>query len=177
MDAIDMLLHRRSCRQFTDEQISDADLTTVVDCGLAAPTGMNQQSTKIVIVQEPEKIKLLSKLNATIMNTDSDPFYGAPTVCLILTPKVADYNANSMSLNPMKDGSLVIGAMQNAAYALGLGSCWINRCKEMLLLPEGQKILKELGLEDYEGVGCVALGKPKHQASGKKIKPGRVIRW
>lgn len=137
-----MLLHRRSCRQFTDEQISDADLTTVVDCGLAAPTGMNQQSTKIVIVQEPEKIKLLSKLNATIMNTDSDPFYGAPTVCLILTPKVADYNADSMSLNPMKDGSLVIGAMQNAAYALGLGSCWINRARRCSCFPKARRFSK-----------------------------------
>lgn len=172
-----MLLRRRSCRSFTKEQISDEALKIIVDCGLAAPSAMNLQSTKIVIVQEPEKIKLLSDLNNRIWQKKVDPFYGAPTVCLILAPKNGADVKESHKLNPVKDGSLVIGAMQDAAYALGIGSCWINRCKEMLELPEGQKILEELGLPNYFGVGCCVLGMPDKQLGEKNIKPGRVIKW
>lgn len=177
MDAIQMLLRRRSCRSFTGEQISDEALKIIIDCGLAAPSGCNEQTAKIVVVQEPEKVKQLSELNNKIWKSNKDPFYGAPTVCMILVPKVDDYNADSMSLNQVKDGSLVIGAMQDAAYALGVGSCWINRCKEMLQLPEGQEILKELGLENYEGVGCIILGIPDKTLGEKRIKPDRVIKW
>lgn len=177
MDAIQTLLRRRSCRSYTGEQISDEALKIIIDCGLAAPSACNEQTVKIVVVQEPEKVKLLSELNDKIWQSKSDPFYGASTVCMILVPKVEDYNADSKALNQVKDGSLVIGAMQDAAYALGVGSCWINRCKEMLQLPEGQEILKELGLEDYEGVGCVILGIPDKKLGEKKIKPNRVIKW
>lgn len=172
-----MLLERRSCRSFTEEQVSDEALKTIIDCGLNAPSGCNEQASKIVVVQDPEKVRLLSDLNNRIWNSKTDPFYGAPTVCLILVPKVADYNSDSKSLNEVKDGSLVIGAMQDAAYALGVGSCWVNRCKEMMELPEGQHILQELGLQDYEGVGCCILGMPKKERGDKRIKPGRVIRW
>lgn len=172
-----MLLTRRSCRSFKPEQISDADLKTIINCGLNAPSGHNKQSVKIVIVQDAEKIRLLSRLNAQIMKTDSDPFYGAPTVCLILAPKNPAGTEPQFALNPVKDGSLVIGAMQDAAFALGVGSCWINRCKEMLELSEGQQIVDELGLTDYFGVGCCVLGYPDKTLGHKRIKPDRVLRW
>lgn len=177
MDAIEMLKTRRSCRAFKEEQISDEALRTIIDCGLNAPSGSNRQLTKIIIVQEPEKVAMLSGLNATIMGTDTDPFYGAPTVCLIVGPDGSDYREDSQRLNPVKDGSLVIGAMQDAAFALGVGSCWINRCKEMLELPEGKAVLDELGLKGYEGIGCCILGYPAQELGEKRIKPNRVLRY
>lgn len=177
MDAIEMLLGRRSCRSFTEEQIPDEALKKIIDCGLNAPSACNEQTVKIVVVQEPDRVKQLSELNNQIWKSNTDPFYGAPTVCLILAPKVDDYNNDSKSLNQVKDGSLVISAMQNAAYALGIGSCWINRCKEMLQLPEGERILQDLGLQDYEGIGCCILGIPKKLRGDKRIKPDRVLRW
>ena len=85
--------------------------------------------------EKQEEIKELSKLNAIIFGKDVDPFYGAPTVCFIFVPKDES--------NGVKDGSLVIGAMQTGAYALNIGSCWINRCKEMFELPEGKKYLEK----------------------------------
>lgn len=177
MDAIEMLMTRRSCRAYKKEQINDSELETIIDCGLHAPAAMNLQETKIIVVQEPEKLAKLSKLNAQIMNTDSDPFYGAPTACLVVAAPNSSGNP-SHDLNPVKDGSLVIGAMQNAAWALGLGSCWINRLKEMLELPEGKALLQELGLDGYIGVGICILGYPAHeQAEPRKTKEGRVIRY
>ena len=49
--------------------------------------------------------------------------------------------------------------MLNAAYAVGLGSCWIHRCKQMFELPEGKALLRKWGLtETLTGVASIALG-------------------
>lgn len=45
MDAIDVLLNRRSCRTFEDGPVSDEDIDTIVECGLQAPSGTNKQDT------------------------------------------------------------------------------------------------------------------------------------
>lgn len=175
MEVIEALKTRRSCRSFTDEQVKKEDLQIIIDCGLNAPSGSNKQDTKIIIVQNEDKIVKLSKMNASVTNMKNDPFYGAKTVCLIVGPKDSGYKEEAFQLNPVKNGSLVIGAMQTAAFSINVGSCWINCCKEMLDLSEGKEILEELGLKDYQGVGCCILGYPNKTLGVKEIKEGRVI--
>lgn len=165
---INTILKRCSCRKFKKEQLSKEDLQLVLDAGLSAPSGMNLQDTKIVVVQDKNDISALSKLNAQIwVKEDIDPFYGAPTVCLILAPRA--------SRNNVKDGSLVIGYMQMGAYAIGVGSCWINRCDSMMETEEGKKWLKKWNLEEYVGVGICILGYPDQEYTKKTIKEDRVI--
>jgi len=49
--------------------------------------------------------------------------------------------------------------MLNAAYAAGLGSCWIHRNKQAFEQEEGKELLREWGLpEDLVGVASIALG-------------------
>ena len=167
MDAIEVLKTRRSCRNFTKEQVGKVDLQTILDCGLNAPSGMNRQDSRIVVIQDSDTVKDMSRLNSMIWGKETDPFYGAPTVCLILVP--------TDNPNGVKDGSLIIGAMQDAAYAIGVGSCWINRCKEMLELPDGKACLAKWGLEGYEGVGCCILGYPAKEETPKEIRKGRIL--
>lgn len=169
MEAIELLKTRRSCRSYLDKQIEESKLNTILECALNAPSGMNKQSTKIVVVRNKTLRNKLSKLNGAVMDSTNDPFYGAPVVCVILAP-------NEPGLNWVKDGSLVIGSMQYAAYDLGIGSCWINRAKEMLELPEGKEILKEWDLEGYVGVGCCILGYPDKALPPKVIKEDRIKR-
>ena len=60
------------------------------------------------------------------------------------------------------DGSLVMGNLLNAAHALGLGSCWIHRAKEVFDSEEGRDLLRQWGIEgDYEGIGHCVLGYSK----------------
>ena len=60
-----------------------------------------------------------------------------------------------------QDGSLVMGNLLNAAASLGLGSCWINRAKEIIASPEGKALLRRWGIEgEWEGVGFCILGYP-----------------
>lgn len=168
MEAIQALTTRRSCRSFKQEQIKEEELQTILACGLNAPSARNRQSSKIVVVQNKEEIKKLSKLNAEVIGNDVDPFYGAPTVCFIFVPKEES--------NGVKDGALVIGAMQIGAYALNMGSCWIDRCKEMFELEKGQEYLQKWHLEDYVGVGCCILGYVEKALPEKVILENRVIK-
>lgn len=85
------------------------------------------------------------------MGTTSDPFYGAPTVLIVLAdPERGTY---------VEDGSLVMGNLMLAAHAVGVDSCWIHRAKEEFASPEGKALLKEWGLsENYVGIGHCILG-------------------
>ena len=71
----------------------------------------------------------------------------------------------------------MMGNMLNAAHALGLASCWINRAREVFASDEGQAILKELGIEgDFEGIGHCVLGYSDSPApKGAPRKEGRVF--
>ena len=118
-ETIKNLIERRSCRKYSTTQIKEEELNSVLKAGEYAPTGMGRQSPIILVLQNKEKVEKLSKLNAKIMGTDKDPFYGAPTVLIVL----ADKNIGTYK----EDGSLVLGNLMNAAYSIGLGSCWIQR--------------------------------------------------
>lgn len=142
---------RRSYRKYQDKQITDEELQTVLEAGTWAPTGMGKQDPYIVAVQNEEICAQLRKMNAEVMGTNSDPFYGAPTIVLVFAS--ADWSNN------VKDGSLVLGTMMLAAHSVGLSSCWINREDVMFATEEGKKLMQQFGLpEGLVGIGALALG-------------------
>lgn len=83
-ETINNLITRRSVRSFQKEQISEEQLNEILTAGTYAASGMGRQSAIMVVIQNPEIIKRLSKLNAAIMDSENDPFYGAPTVVVVL---------------------------------------------------------------------------------------------
>lgn len=151
---LDALKNRRSIRSYKSEQISDEELNAILEAGTYAPTGMNRQSPLMVVVQDRDTIEKLSRMNAAVMNrTDHDPLYGAPTVVIVL--------ADSENYNGFADGCLVMGNLMNAAYGMGIGSCWINRAREMFDSAEGREMLRSWGIADkYTGVANCILGYP-----------------
>jgi len=152
---ISALKARRSIRRYKPDQITDEELKTVLEAGTWAPTGKGLQDPWIVAVQNPVLMEKISRMNREILGVDSDPFYGAPTYVLVFASRPEKW------ANGVCDASLVLGNMMNAAYSIGLGSCWINREREMFDTPEGKELLKEFGLpEDVMGVGALALGYP-----------------
>lgn len=145
------LLSRRSIRQYKQDPIPEELLARILNAGTYAPTGMNKQAPIIIAVTNREMRDRLSRMNAQIMGTDNDPFYGAPVVLVVL--------ANKAVRTAVYDGSLVMGNLMLAAHELGIGSCWIHRAKEMFETEEGKAILRDLGVEgDYEGIGNCILG-------------------
>ena len=168
-NALDNLLERRSVRAYKPEQIADAELKSVLSAGLAAPSAMNRQPTVLLVVQDKATIEKLSKLNARVMGKeDIDPFYGAPTVIVVLS----DRNIPTH----VEDGSLVLGNLMNAAHALGLGSCWINRAKEVFEMTEAREILRNAGIGDeYIGVGHCILGYAAAEPAPAKARKADFI--
>ena len=150
-DVILNMIERRSVKKYKDTQINDDDLQLILEAGKYAANGMGAQSPIMIVLQDKETIKEYSKMNAAVMGSDKDPFYGAPTVVIVL----ADKNRGTC----VEDGSLVIGNMMNAAHSLGIGSCWIHRAYQVFESDEGKALLKKWGIEgEYRGVGNCILG-------------------
>ncbi len=151
MDAMQMLLERRSCRSYKPELIPEETLEQILKAGTYAATGMGRQSPIMIAVTDRALRDRLSRMNAAVMGMEGDPFYGAPELIVVLADRrVPTY---------LYDGSLVMGNLMNAAHALGVGSCWIHRAREEFDSAEGKALLKDLGIEgDYEGIGHCILG-------------------
>ncbi len=150
-EALNVLNSRRSCRSFDGRQITDEQLNAILEAGTYAPTGMGRQSPVMVVLQNKDDIAELSAMNAAIMGTDIDPFYGAPTVIVVLADKSA--------ATCIYDGSLVMGNLMNAAEAVGVQSCWIHRAKEEFESEKGRLLLDKWGVKgNYEGIGHCVLG-------------------
>lgn len=150
-ETLKTLIERRSCRSYKQDPIPAEILDQILEAGTFAATGMGKQSPIMIAVTDKETRDRLSRMNAVVMGTNNDPFYGAPVVIIVLADRrVGTY---------LYDGSLVMGNLMNAAHALGVASCWIHRAKEEFDSDEGKALLKSLGIEgDYEGIGHCILG-------------------
>lgn len=155
-ETINDLINRRSVKEYKKEQISDEELKLVLEAGMNAPSGGNRQSSVFIVVQNREWLDKLRVLNARIAGAPEgwDVFYGAPTLIVVA--------GSTDSPDYIKDGSLAIGNMLNAAFALGLGGRWINRADGMLEDQLGKELLRAAALDasKYAGVGNVILGYP-----------------
>ena len=151
MEALANLKNRRSIRKYKDTMVPKEVLEQIMEAGLYAASGMNRQPVIMIAVTNKEMRDRMSKLNAQVMGSDKDPFYGAPCLIVVL--------AEREMRNRVYDGSLVMGNLMQAAHDLGVGSCWIHRAKEVFDTEEGKEILKSIGVEgDYEGIGNCILG-------------------
>ena len=103
MTAIENMLTRRSVRAYKSDMVPKEIIEKIVEAGTYAVTGMNRQSPIIIAVTNKELRDRLSAMNARIMGTDTDPFYGAPVVLIVLADK-------SMPTY-LYDGSLVMGIL------------------------------------------------------------------
>ena len=163
------LLTRRSVRKYSDRLVEDEKLDKVLTAGLYAPTGMNNQLPVLVAVRDKATRDELSRMNAAVMGTSGDPFYGAPCVIVVLS--------DPERMTWVEDGSLVLGNLMNAAHSLGLGSCWIHRAKECFDTPEGKALLRAWGVpENYRGVGNCILGYAAEEPEAKPRKSSRIIK-
>ena len=170
MDAMANLLTRRSIRSYRPDMLPREVIEKIAEAGTYAPTGMNRQTPIIVAVTNKELRDRMSRLNAAVLGMDSDPFYGAPVVLVVLAERSAP--------NHVYDGSLVMANLMLAAHAMGVGSCWINRAREVFDTDEGKAILRDLGIEgDYEGVGNCILDYTEGEEPQAKPRKENWVYW
>ena len=175
---LNLIKTRRSVRKYLDKPVPEELLAKVCEAGTYAATGHGLQSPRIVAITRPELVKRLSRMNAEILmeqhpqlrekNPDLDPFYGAPAVILVL----ADRNCRTY----LYDGSLVMGNLMNAAEAVGLGSCWIHRARQMFQSPEGKALMQKWGIgESYVGIANCILGYAAAEPAAPTARRGDFV--
>ena len=146
---------RRSVRAYKSEPVSSKALDAVLEAGTCAPTGGGHQSPIIIAITDSKYRREIVKLNAEVMVSNTDPYYG---VILVL----ADGSATTY----VEDGSCVLENMMLAAHALGLGTIWVHREREIFDSESGKDLLWEWKLpEILRGIGAIALSYPAQEAS------------
>ncbi|MCL2672005.1 MAG: nitroreductase family protein [Clostridiales bacterium] len=152
-NVLDAMRERRSVRAYRAEPVDGVLLDMVLEAGLYAASGKGRQSAEFVLVTDAALMKELSAMNAAVLGRDTDPFYGAPAVIVVF----ADSDASTW----VEDGALALGNLMLATHALGLGSVWVHRARQMFESAEGKALKAAWGLaESLEGIGICALGWP-----------------
>ena len=127
---LSLIKTRRSVRVYKSEPVPAEALDAVLEAGTYAPTGGGRQSPTIIAITDPKYRQEIAKLNAEVMGSNADPYYGAPVVVLVL----ADGSASTF----VEDGSCVLENMMLAAHALGLGTVWVHREREIFDCEKGK---------------------------------------
>ena len=95
-DFLSVIMTRRSVRAYKPDGVPEELLDKVLEAGVYAPTGRNMQSPVIVAVTDKATRDCVSGLNAKVLGSANDPYYGAPVIVLAL----ADPSVNTFIEEP-----------------------------------------------------------------------------
>jgi len=160
-EVLNAIKSRRSVRKYKEEQISQADLDSILEAGIYAPTAHNEQPWHFTVIQNKE---VLDSINQTVkeemMGSDNewvrkmssvDGFkvtYNAPTLIIVSGRK------DAMAWNA--DCAAAIQNMLIAAESLKIGSVWLGLLR---FLFQKEDEVSKLGIpEGYQPYYAVALG-------------------
>lgn len=123
MNTMETIVKRQSCRNYTGEQLTEKELTTILQAANAAPISKGAYADiKIVVVQNKELIAKLEANAYAVMNAVGEhPTYGAPTVIIVCGKKEEGMTVGI----PYCNASCVIENMMLAAAEISLGSVYL----------------------------------------------------
>jgi len=150
----DNIMSRRSIRAYKPEQVSKAQLDTIMQSAINAPSARNLQSWEVRVIQSSEMLAKIREINANFA-------YGAPTVIVIAKDK-----ANAFS---DVDCGIMAQNIQLMAEAMNLGTCVLGKMSGIPEKPEAKDIMAALEIpETHEVTFAIALG---HKDQSPEAKP------
>ncbi|MDX1776823.1 MAG: nitroreductase family protein [Desulfobulbales bacterium] len=154
---LEAIYNRRSIREYTDADIPLAQLHEIVNAGIWAPSGLNNQPWRFVIIKDAEvKDKLASQTH-----------YGH--IVRNANALIAVYLSKEAMYDEVKDHQSAGACIQNillAAEALELGAVWLGQ-----ILKNKSAVNRILGLTDnFDLMAVVALGHPLHRNQKSRRK-------
>ena len=169
MDLMETIFTRRSYRgRYLSDTVPREHLQTILEAGLAAPSGCNKQTTSFIAVDDPE---LLTRLHEVI-----DPPIGetAPAMICVLTERIIAYRDRTFFV---QDYAAAIENMLLAIEALGYASCWVEgHITDVDRI--GRKMADILGVpQNMELVCFLPVGKPAEAAKQPSKKPFDERAW
>ena len=165
MEVFKAIKERRSVRAFTPEMVSEEEIMKIIDAARWAPSAGNIQPWEFIIVRRPEIKRGLSAaaLNQTFIEE-------APVVIVVCANENRSswgYGERGRTLYCLQDTAAATQNMLLAAYALGLGTCWVGAFRE-----EGVRRV----LNIPRGVRPVAIVPVGHPAEKPRPRPRRSLR-
>lgn len=172
---IETIKDRRSIRRYLPEQIKEEELNTILEAGIYAPSGHNDQPWYFTVIQSKEVIEDLNVKTKQLMekaktdwivkmaqNEKYHVFYNAPTVVIVSGKK---NNNEELPYCPMADCSAAAQNILLAAKSIGVASCWVGLTSFIF---EEQEEVKKLNIpEEYEPLFAITLG---YSAVTKELK-------
>jgi nitroreductase/ferredoxin len=176
---------RRSVRNYSDELVSKEKIERILDIVRFAPSGVNMQPVKWLIIHDPEKVRKITSLTIDWMKEvlSSDE---AHPMKMMLPSLISAYEngkdpicrgaphlalAYTLDLEYMDSTDAVISLswFELAAPAFGLGACWAGFLK--IAATSYQPLIDELHLPgDHVVRHALMFGYPKYEV--QRI-PGR----
>ena len=154
---LEAIYKRRSIREFTGDEISSEQLHEIVKAGAWAPSGLNNQPWRFVIIKNLDVKEQLAE----------QTHYGH--IVRAANALIAVYLSKDDMYDTVKDTQAAGASIQNillAAEALGLGAVWLGQ-----ILKNKLEVNKILGLTDnFDLMAVVALGHPAHHDQKSKRK-------
>ena len=167
------ILERRTVRFYKDEQISDEQLSAILEAAVWAPSGRNGQPCHIRVLQDKKALEALNldfknKVGwdtPAYTNWNISPVYqNAPTLIFLFAEG-----------NSAMDGGIMTENICIAAQSMGLGTCIIASVGGLMNEPEGNVWKKRMHIpEDYKFLIAIAVGYPDEKPAPKPRAEGRV---
>lgn len=157
MDVFEAIYTRRSVRDFSDLAVEREKIQEILKAGSWAPSGLNNQPWRFVVVRSSEKRAVLAGLTHY-----HRILLQAPVALAVFADRSAMYNDT-------KDHQAIGACLQNmllAAHALGLGAVWLGEIlKNAVAVRDALEISEQLEL-----MAVLAVGYPDRndQVSNRK---------
>jgi len=168
MDLNEAILGRRAVREYTQQAIDTAVIRRLIDAAIFAPSAVNAQPWTFTVVRDQALLDRISDRAKSHMLATLAPgaqadhfhsmlsdakfqiFYHAPVLVLI--------SALTQARWIVEDCALAAENLMLAAYAAGLGSCWIGFEQDFLNTADGKQILSLPA--EWVSVAPIILGYP-----------------
>lgn len=167
--AKELIMSRRSIRNYKDSAISREVLDEILTCGVNAPNAMNRQMYEIRVLSPA----LIDSISSAVVS-DNPKFAERPGFknIFVNAPCVICVAYDSSSSMSQIDCGLLGENIMLAAWAKGIGSCCLGSSPRMINdSPSAKPYLEKLGFsEGYEFIYCIALGYPNETPDAKPRK-------
>ena len=148
-DMSNLIMKRRSIRNFKDVKLTEEEIQELVKAGLFAPTSRSNKGVKLIVVDEKDLILKLKDCR----NTSTKGLETAP--CAIVV--IGDREKSDVWV---EDGAIAASYIQLRAEDLGLGSVWIQMRNRVSDNDSSEnEVRRLLSIPEKYGVLCIiALG-------------------
>ncbi len=169
---------RRSVRAYLQKPVPKKTLEEVLDAARYAPTAMNAQPVRWIVVHDTAKVKALTKTIIDWMRSAveknlpiaaaldfswliKDYDNGCDALCRN-APHIVITHANKDNQMAAGDSAITLATFDLAAPAFGLGTCWAGFVR--IAATYSPEVKKELGIPEEDAcTGAMMVGFPKYK--------------